>query len=91
MYLFFCYPGSITETWSIKSCRHEIVDPHYYQDFEAPQGYYTDTPNKIAILSLDLAVAKNPCTREDAGWPNIVKATILPLIDVLDRLIPLSN
>jgi hypothetical protein len=58
MYQFF-YSGSITETWSIKSCRHEIVNPQpnvdYYQDFEAPQGYHTDTPNKIAILSLDLA------------------------------------
>jgi hypothetical protein len=42
-----------------ESYRHQIVDPQldidYYEDFEAPQGYYTDTPNKIALLSLDWA------------------------------------
>jgi hypothetical protein len=51
----FYIPRSFAET---SLCRHDVIDPQpeidYYKDFEAPQGYYTDTPNMISLLGIDL-------------------------------------
>jgi len=43
---------------------HDVVDPQpeidYYKDYEAPQGYFTDMPNMISLLGIDVSAPEEP-------------------------------